>query len=144
MSYNAVNVENDVIFNEIFLKENMTRGVYYLDDETNEVVVDESSLEFINIIVRDIDRLNEIFRKFPSIDFDKQMGLIYAYTSSVIRKRKIVNITLDATNLNIDFKHVKGKSGHNDTSMPQRRFLIIRMDKINIELVHFKLLNPNK
>ena len=69
---------------------------------------------------------------------------MYAYRSIYNgRQQKIRSIELDNKNLKIEFKYEKRRLGVMDASMALCRFLVVRMDKLNIEAVEFKLLNPD-
>jgi len=70
------------------------------------------------------------------------MVVIYAFPAIYVRPLIITSIKLVNENLKIDFKYQKGKPGHNDASMPQARFLVLKMDKLDIDTVEFNLLNP--
>ena len=41
-------------------------------------------------------------------------------------------VVLDGAVLNVEFNVVKGKIGHADASAPQRRMLVIKLDKLDI------------
>ncbi len=56
------------------------------------------------------------------------------------RERIITSITLDNKNLKIRFKIAEGKPGYGDASAPQIHFLVLRMDKLDIDTVEFTLL----
>ena len=82
--------------------------------------------------------LDDIFSVFPTIDFEKKMIVVYIYaTANSNYQEKLVNIALDNKNLKITYKCVKGKHGDKNVHMPQRVFLIIKMDKLDIETVEF-------
>ena len=51
---------------------------------------------------------------------------------------KLISVTLDNNNLKIKFKLVGGKSGYKNATIPQRTFLVIKMDKLNIDMVEFR------
>jgi hypothetical protein len=147
MKYNAIVVDAGLAFKKDFLMENMTYGAIYQnenwdpdDASSEELIEDQTSPVFRTYIITEKTQLDEVFSVFPDIDFEKEMIVMYAYTSVYGRKRIITSITLDNKNLKIAFKIAEGKPGYNDASMPQRRFLIIKLDKLDIDTVEFNLL----
>jgi hypothetical protein len=146
LPFNAKGIGLPLEFKEGFLEANRTYGAYYRNEDsvdwTTRWKYDETSPKFRTFIITEKARLDEIFSVYPEIDFEKEMVVMYAYTSMYGRARIITSITLDNKNLKIEFKISEGKPGYADASMPFTRFLVLRMDKLDIDTVEFTLLNP--
>jgi hypothetical protein len=147
LPYNAmIGVGGPLVYKEDFLKVNRTYGTIYwngIDDPgyAQSYEYDETSPQFRTFIITEQARVDEIFSVCPDIDFEKDMVLMYAYTSVYGNRYHIIkSITLDNKNLKIEFKISENES--NDASMPQTRFLVTKMNKLDIDTVEFTLLNP--
>ena len=138
MPYNAIlGLGGDIRFKEDFLEANMTYGAI------SENGVDEISPVNRTYILTEKAHLDEVFSVYPVIDFGKDMVVMYAFTTVYgNRTYKITNITLDKKNLKIEFKMSEGKPGYKDARSPYTSHLVIKIDKLDIEAVEFKLLNP--
>ena len=141
LPYNALIIGGSLAFKEDFLKANRTYGVLYRN-ENGDGEEDLTSPKFRTFTITEKARLDEIFSVCPEIDFEKKMVVMYAYTHrhGLGRERIIINITLDKNILKIKFKIAENEK--NDSSMPQTRFLVIKMDKLDIDTAEFTLLNP--
>jgi len=64
---------------------------------------DVMSPKFRTFIITEKARLDEIFSVYPDIDFEKEMVVMYAYSSTSSRQDKLISITLDNKNLKIEF-----------------------------------------
>ena len=80
--------------------------------------------------------MTKFFSEFPEIDFEKEMVLVYCYRTIYIRKQVLEKVALDGNALNVEFNVVKGKIGHADASAPQRRILVVKLDKLDITKVN--------
>ena len=80
--------------------------------------------------------MTKFFSEFPEIDFEKEMVLVYCYRTIYIRKQVLEKVALDESVLNVEFNIVKGKIGHADASAPQRRMLVVKLDKLDITEVN--------
>ena len=140
--YNAVLYSNAKEWmNEEFLKKNLTRGSQYVNEEGEIVSADgESYLETKTFIIQSNEDFNEIFTEFPpEIDFEKDMILIYIFTTTTgIQPYDIKNVNLDGSIVKIECK-LKRYSGiaKDSLSAPGQRCLVIKMDKLDITSVEF-------
>jgi len=140
LPFNAIiGAGGPLTYKEDFLKANKTYGSYNFNGNR---VDDETSPKFRTFIITEKARMNEIFSFYPDIDFEKDMLVMYAYTSVYNRQQIIKSITIDNKNLIIEFKIADAKPGYKDASMPQTRFLVVRMNKLDIDTVEFTLLIP--
>ena len=142
LPFNAIiGVGGPLEFKEDFIKSNRTYGALYWN-EIGELVEDITSPKFRTFIVTEKAQLEDIFSVYPDIDLEKNMIVMYVFTAIYVRALKITNITLFNEKLKIDFKYQKGKPDHNDATSPQTRFLVLRMNKLDIDTLEFNLLNP--
>lgn len=142
--YNAIVLESGLSFKSEFLKDNMTLGAYYYNENYNpeedpgaEYLRDETSPKYRIFIVRNQTERNLIFSNIQDVDFEKEMLLVYCYTDIYSRPRIIKSLELEGTTLNVEFTIKKSKKGVGDASMPQRRILVIKMKALDIETVMF-------
>ena len=152
MPYHArIGLGGDIMFKEEFLKANRLYGEIYKNDNwdpedasSKEYLADETSQIFRTYIITDKAQLDEIFSVYPDIDFKKEMVVMYAYSSiynNIHYQDKLISITLANKHLKIEFKIVGGKPGYGIAHMPQRTFLPIKMDKLDIETIEFTQLH---
>lgn len=145
--YNAKIINSDIKFQQEFLDDTITYGAYYQSKYFNtshnqweeEWLYDETSPESRTYIIKDQTTLEEVFVDFPKTDFEKEMVLVYCYTSVYGRERILKEISIhDEDQLEIIFTIENGKLGHADASMPQRRILVIKMDSLDIKSAEFQ------
>ncbi len=129
INHNAVIITDGITYQEEWLEENHVYGAY---DENGEENYDENTPKSRTHIIKNQDELDEVFLEFPEIDFENEMLIVYCYRTIYIRKQVLEKVVLDGTVLNVEFNVVKGKIGHADASAPQRRMLVIKLDKLDI------------
>jgi hypothetical protein len=136
--------DEEMPYNATIVNAGFTVRVDFLDEnEIYHPFKDDKTLpEDRAFIIPDKDKLDDIFSVFPSINFEKEMIVMYMYTSSYVRKRSITSVTFNNNKLLIKFKYAELKPGIGDATTPARRLLVIKMDKLDIDAVEFKLLNP--
>lgn len=129
IDHNAVIISDGITYQEEWLENNYVYGVY----KWSEDVFDETSPQSRTCIIRNQTELDEVFLDFPEIDFEKEMVIVYCYRTSYIRAKQVLKmVTLDGNILNVEFKVVKGKMGHADKLNPERRMLVIKLDRLDI------------
>ena len=64
------------------------------------------------------------------VDFDKEMVIIYCYTTIYVREQKLENVSFENNILTIEFDVVDGKPGTGDATAPQTRTCVICLDKV--------------
>lgn len=145
--YSAVIVESELQFTNNFLKNSITYGAYYRNENFNsekdewdeEWLYDTVSPKTRTYIIGGKFELNEIFSAFPKVDLEKEMVIVYCYTSCYGRSRILKDIQRgDDLILKIKFTIKKGRCGYADASMPQRRILVLKMDKLEVKSVEFE------
>lgn len=129
IDHNAVIVTDGITYQEEWLEENQVYGAY---DENGEENYDENTPKSRTYIIKTQTELDEVFSGFPEIDIEREMIIVYCYRTVYIRKQALEKVALDGTVLNVEFNVVKGKIGHADASAPQRRMLVLKLDKLDI------------
>ena len=145
INYNAAVTSG--VYKEDFLKENMTLGAYYKnenydpeDENSNEYLLDETSPRSRTFIVTEQSQLNEIFESFNTpIDFEKQMLVVYVYTDCYLRAQILESVKLSDNVLKIEFKIESGEPGRGDAREPYQRTFAVMLDKLNVEGVEIAL-----
>lgn len=136
--YNAIMYSDTRTWiNEDFLLEKLTRGSHYLDD--GEIMVaDESYPEFFTFIIMNQEEFDSKFTKFPpTINFEKEMLLVYIFTTTNSNTYKIIKISLNDQILNIYFKAEKSKGASDNLTSPIQKCLILKVNKMEITAANF-------
>ena len=133
IDHNAIIIADGITYQEEWLDNNHVYGAY---DENGEENYDENTPKSRTYLLKNQDELDEVFSEFSEIDFEKEMVLVYCYRTIYIRKQVLEKVVLDGTILNVEFNVVKGKMGHADASAPQRRMLVVKLDKLDITEVN--------
>ena len=129
--YNASIIKSGVTYNEAWLAQNYTRG-------SHQSGYDASLPESRTYIIKNQNELDEVFSVCPKIDFDKQILIVYCYTTTYVREQKLEKFFYENGVLSIDFGVVKGKIGVGDATAPGTRICIISLDKLDISSVVIK------
>ena len=110
-------------YNTVILKDGFTFNESWLDSN-NELT------ESKTFVIESQEALDEIFTDFKEIDFDKEMVIVYCYTTIYVREQKLEKVSLDNGVLSIEFDVVDGKPGTGDATAPQTRTCVICLDKV--------------
>ena len=102
LPYNAIiGLGGPLAYREDFLKANgQLYGSSYLNEKGDKDVI---SPKFRTFIITEKAQADEVFSVCPDIDFEKEMVVMYAYSSTSSRQDKLISITLDNKNLKIEF-----------------------------------------
>ena len=136
-------------FKESFLKENMTLGAYYenenydpMDPNGNEYLKDNTSPQNRTFVVTEQSQLDEMFEVFQfPIDFETKMLIVYIYTDCYLRAQMLESVRMEEDTLKIEFKIKPGKWGYNDARQPYQRTLVVELDRLDVETVSVALVN---
>ena len=131
IEYNAVIVDEGVVYREEWIENNYTYGSYPSWHDG----YDESLPEDRTYVITEKTALDEIFETFPKVDFEKEIVLVYCYTTVYVRDRVLKKALLDGDVLNVEFDVVAGKLGHADAASPQTRVLVVKLDKLDVAKV---------
>jgi hypothetical protein len=133
-NYNArVLNYNRYSFNYEWHNNNLTRGDFNADPNADLP-------ETRTFIITDQKTLDEIFTKFPKVDFEKETVLIYCYTDVYPDKSLVEEVTLSGDTLMVKLGTASGifDSFVFGASVPLTRFCVIKLDKVeakNINIV---------
>ena len=102
--------------------------LYYGSEYPREVIV----------VIDSQEKLEERYEKYPEFDFNKQMFIIYYFsTTNEKYTRTIKNVELNNGELTIYWKE-KSLSRKNDTHEPVTTAFTVLMDKVEFETVKFQ------
>lgn len=133
IDHNAMIVDSGLKYKEQWLENNYTYGAYRSWNDG----YDESLPESRTYIITEKSVLDEVFDSFPEVDFEREMVLVYCYTTVYVRDRVLEKAVLDGDVLKVEFNVVRGRLGHADAASPQTRVLAVKMDKLDFTEVKF-------
>lgn len=136
--YNAVLYDDVRLWmQENFLKANMTYGsVYQYFDENGNMYTSEdtTSPKTRTLVISDLGTFNEAFISFlPNVDFDKEMLVLYIFTTTSINRRVLNSIEFTQQKLTIKFSVKKSQSNGDAIAGPGQMILVVKMDKIAVD-----------
>jgi len=139
--YNAVMYSNaNDWMSEEFLKEKITRGSHYRNEEGEMVSADGESYPKTNtFIFLTSEEFEKAFDEFPhEIDFEKEMLILHMFTAMTgSQPYNIASLSLDGTIIMVEYK-LQRYSGNGDVATaPGQRCLLVKMDKLEITLAEF-------
>lgn len=117
--------------NEDFAKNNLVRT---LGDPENDY---PKSLVFI---VDNQEDYNQIFNENAApinVDFDKQMLVVYTFSTEYHRSNTIESIIVENDVLKITYQMEK-KQGVGDASMPYQRWFVVKLEKLDVNSAVFE------
>ncbi|MBE7078779.1 MAG: hypothetical protein E7380_02825 [Clostridiales bacterium] len=86
--------------------------------------------EIVNVITNQTE-LKAAFSDFPKINFEKEMVIVYFYTSVYNRPRELKGIEItEEKEMRIHFIEVSPGEGIVDACSPKTRPLVVKLDKI--------------
>jgi hypothetical protein len=126
--YNVKIVDGDYTFKEGVLDNYLPYGAF--DDKSNSYINDRSTPEDFTLVIKNQNQLNELFTNFPTVNFEKEMIIVYIYTGIYNAEKKITDVEYEEKELSIEFGY-KLKMGTGSATIPMQRTLIIKMNKID-------------
>ena len=140
--YNATFFDDaENLINAEFAEKNLIGNVYYLNgDEGEYITTDDSYPKNRTFVIRDTEQLKEILvsnAEELKVDFNKQMLIVYTYGALNRRKLELSDIKKNGDILQIFFKS-ETKTGVGDTCMPYQRWVVVKLNKSDFNLVEFK------
>lgn len=126
-----------------FFEINLTHGSWSYDQK--QYVQGDEYPQQKNIIIKNLDEFNETFAEFPvEVDFEKDMVLMYGRTTPSSNELILTDAVLDGQTLFIKywFPALDGPPPPN-ASMPLTKWIVVKMDKLDIKTVVF-LQSENK
>ncbi len=137
--YNAIVISDGYTFKPNFLKENRTRDSHYLDENGELAVAEgESYPQYRVFCFKSQAESDAVFSNFSaSIDYEKEMLIIYFFTSYNSSLCKIDKVILEANVLIIRYKYEKPQNRGDNITIPMQRCLIVKIDKLEVESIEF-------
>ena len=146
--YNAImygNIyENRTWLSDEFYENNLTYGSY--SSITEDYVADETYPQYRTKIIVDETEFDIVFKEFPvDVDFEKSMVIVHCFTTASSGSYEIKEITIDGQTLSIKYMQIvsKGKTPPN-ASKPLAKWVIVTMDKLDIETAEFIFSNKTE
>lgn len=139
--YHAVIMESGFTFGTEFLRESMTYGASYRNEDFDpekgeEWLYDTQSPKSRTYIIADRSGLDGVFESFPPIDFDREMILVYCYTDIYSRERILKSVKCKDGAVKVKFT-IKSNFGRADATAPARHILVVKMDKLDVTSAEF-------
>ena len=122
---------------ETFAEQNRTYGAFYEYGEMNDEKC-PSSRTFIINNQEDFENVFSIGTKELEVDFENEMLLIYTFTTPYHRDISIENVEFNEDTLMIEYKMKRPIGAVGDAARPFQRYLLVRMDKLEITTVIFE------
>ena len=117
---------------------NSDNGKYEIADPPGVMSVKEDIGEQYYII-RSNEEMDNMCISYPEINFDTEMVIIFFYVEYYPnRERKLVTVKADETELLVEHSRRYGSMGRGDAAMPTTGYMIIKIDKIDIETITIK------
>ena len=145
VAYNAVVVDSGIEFNSDFLKNSITYGAW-CDKEDYDPEVDEDGGYFDTqspktrtYIVKEQSEADEIFAVSPEFDFENETVLVYCWTEIYLGRPVVLKSVQMKGNsaLKVEFTLKKPTEPVGDASVPTRRILVVKIDKLDISSAEF-------
>ncbi len=139
--YNAKLYDATNWINSYFANNNLIRNVYYSQSDSDEkLFLDEETYpESRTFIIGNLEDHNKIFNdniEDLNVDFNKQELIVYTFRSTDHRNLKLISVNLQDKILKITFETIH-KSGTGDTSIPYQRWIVIQLEKVEMESIEF-------
>ncbi|WP_285819603.1 hypothetical protein [Bacteroides acidifaciens] len=125
---------------EEFANDNLICGVYY---EDMDFIADDSYPKARTFIVDNQEKYDQILLADITeldVNFEKQMLVVYTFTTIYHRKNSIKNLSVHNQTLNINYK-MESKFGVGDASQPYQRWFVVKLDTLEITSVDFEEVN---
>lgn len=158
--YNAVMFgsvyENRTWLKDEFYEDNLTYGAWsslmktYKDGEDEPLlggyIKDAAYPKYRTKIIASKKEFAAIFKAFPQeVDFDQKMVLIHCFTTASSSSYEISSIVFEEQKVIVNYKTPKKKGiTPPNASMPLTKWVIVVMDKLNIETAEFIFGNINE
>lgn len=120
MPYNATIINEGYEFDKTFLENNKTK------------IKDESLPEERVYYIKDQDTLDGAFISFPKVNFDKEMIVIYGFTTSYNAVYELEKVEYKNKQLTIEYKTKQIKE-NKDLST---EWIVLKMNKLTIDTIN--------
>ena len=87
-------------------------------------------------LIDDQAEFDAAFVKCPfDIDLETEMIVVYTLTFINRRETKIKNVSFSDGTLSLELTNKRAKWGANDTCMPYQRYVVVKLDKLDVDEV---------
>ena len=147
IKYNAVEFDKYVSLKEEFLNRNSTYGLIYknssFDYKSDKLpkyyLMDKYSPKNRVFVIDNDEDLSLIANSFSNINFEKEILIIYMYTSTSARSVELKNVNVKNSVLNITY-FLPQKIRYTNSAKPHQEVLILKLDRISFEDVNVKII----
>ena len=118
------------VFQESFLSETMVSGSWNVYAEINDPDALPSSR---TILIDNQTDFDATFADCPvEVDFNSEMIVVYTLTFMTRRETKIKNVSFSDGTLSLKLENKRAKWGVKDACMPYQRYVIVKLDKLDV------------
>ena len=114
---------------------NRTLGALYKKDGHN--IKAENVPKERMIIINNENDFKYAFKKFEEIDMNKEMIVMHAFTTAGNSEYEVVNIKISEKKLIVEYTNKKHRLEEPNASMPDTKWIIVKMDKLDVDCVDF-------
>ena len=128
--------ENRTWLKDDFYESNLTYGSFSTAAE--DYIQDENFPSSRTKILKTADECETVFREIPAdVDFEKSMIVMYCFTTPSGSSYEIENISLNEKTLSVQYSAIQSKRPARNASMPLSKWIIVILDKSDIETAEF-------
>ena len=132
--YHAKVINDNYEFNEDFVMNNKTFGAHSND---GHYIKDEDVPKERMIIINNESDFKYAFKKFEETDMNKEMIVMHAFTTAGNSEYEVVNIKISEKKLIVEYTNKKHRLEEPNASMPDTKWVIVKMDKLDVDCVDF-------
>ena len=88
-----------------------------------------------SFLVKDEQRFKEIFVEEPQgleVNFENEMLAVYTFRAIYIRNMKIDSVKVESDTVGVYLEYAKAKVGVGDAVAPYQRWVVVKMDKLDV------------
>ena len=131
--YHAKVINDNYEFNEDFVMNNKTFGALI----DGHYIKDEDVPKERMIIINNESDFKYAFKKFEEIDMNKEMIVMHAFTTAGNSEYEVVNIKISEKKLIVEYTNKKHELDDPNASQPDTKWVIVKMDKLDVDCVEF-------
>lgn len=144
--YDAELINGDAteLIDESFYHENYTYDADYLIDGEYVWINDPSYSKERIFVIASSEEYNAVFSENAKInvDFSKEMLIVYTFTAHYTREIRIKGISVKDNECTLNLKMIKPFTffwGMGDACRPYQRYVVVKMNKVDVEKVNVTL-----
>ena len=133
--------DNSRIYGDVYINRTWMRDDFYEDNLTASIYLDCSLPETRTVEIKNETDFKNTFREFPQlIDFEKSLIVMHGFTTASSSSYDLKTIFLNNNVLSITYMQISdNKKSQPNASIPETKWIIIVIPKINYETIEFKL-----